>query len=223
MRPSQQQLYAHWRRMSEGLFDHEQNKDRRMHLLTTLLLAHLFADFPLQTNGLAKLKRESLVGVFLHVLIYVMMTAWVIQDPVTYWPLVLGLGVAHFVIDAQKARYPKKVETFCFVIDQCLHLISIGLATYFALYFYAEPPQSIFPYGLVLAALVCAVFLATMVFCWVWVNGLREEQVQRHFLLRWTKHQMLALEQSIGLVLVGFVFAGPTYQWLSTMFHFVMK
>lgn len=194
-----------------------------MHLLTTLLLAHLFADFPLQTNGLAKLKRESLTGVFLHVLIYVAITGLAIQKPLAYWPLILGLGAIHFVIDASKGSYTQKFEAFYFLIDQCLHFISIGIATLFTLYLYAQPPQSVWPYNLVLIALACALLLAIMVFCWVWANSLSEEQVQRHFLLRWTKHQMLTLEQRIGLLLIGFVFAGPTYHWLSTIFHFVTK
>lgn len=194
-----------------------------MHLLTTLLLAHLFADFPLQTNGLAKLKKKSLTGVFLHVLVYVAITAWTIQDAMNYWPLIVGLGVVHFLIDAVKIRLPKTVETFYFVIDQCLHFLSIAIATLIALHVWAVPPQSVLPNPIATVALGCALVLAVMVFCWVWVNSLNEEHVQRNILLWWVKHQMLALEQSIGLVLVGFVFAAPTYQWLTNIFHFVAK
>jgi hypothetical protein len=194
-----------------------------MQLLTTLLLAHLFADFPLQTNGLAKLKKKSLTGVFLHVLVYVFITAWAIQEPLTYWPLIVGLGVAHFVIDALKIRLPKTVETFYFVIDQCLHFLSIAVATVIALHVWPTPPQSVLPNSMATVALGCALVLAVMVFCWVWVNNLNEEEVQRNGLLRWIKEQMLALEQRIGLILVGFVFAGPLYQWLTNIFHFVAK
>ncbi|MEZ4731139.1 MAG: DUF3307 domain-containing protein [Caldilineaceae bacterium] len=190
-----------------------------MHLLTTLLLAHLFADFPLQFNSLAKLKKESLTGVFLHVLIYVAITAWTIEEPLTYWPLIVGLGIVHFLIDALKIRLPPTVETFYFLIDQGLHFISIGIATLAAFHVWATPPRSVVPNHVAMIALGCALVLASMVFCWVWVNNLNEEHVQRHFVLRWVKQQMLSLEQRIGLVLVGFVFAGPTYQWLATIFH----
>jgi Protein of unknown function (DUF3307) len=193
-----------------------------MQLLTTLLLAHLFADFPLQTNGLAKLKKECLFGVFLHVFIYVIITALVIHEPGNYWLLILGLGVMHFLIDALKLYYRQIVETFYFVIDQCLHLLSLAIATYFTLHWYAEPPQSTLPYAVVLIALGGALILALMVFCWVWVNSLKEEQVQRHLILRWIKYQMLMLEQRIGLVLIGFVFAAPTYKWLTNIFHLVI-
>lgn len=199
------------------------DKDLRMHLLTTLLLAHLLADFPLQTNALAKLKKASLTGVFIHVLVYVLITALVIREPARYWALIGGLGITHFLIDGLKTRYLQSFETFYFVIDQCLHFLSIGIATYFALVYYTEPPQSILPLGVVLVAVGCAFILAFMVFCWVWVNSLREEQVKRHFLLQWAKHQMLELEQRIGLLLIGFVFAAPTYQWLTNIFHLLGK
>ncbi|MBX3015744.1 MAG: DUF3307 domain-containing protein [Caldilineaceae bacterium] len=194
-----------------------------MHLLITLLLAHFLTDFPLQTNGIAKLKKERLVGVFLHVLIYVAITALTIQDPLGYWPLILGLGVAHFLIDAYKQRYVKSVAPFCFLVDQGFHLASIGLATLGAFTWYVVPPQSMLPYPLALMALACASLLAVMVFCWVWTNSLSEEALQRHILLRWTKRQMLELEQRIGLLLIGFVFAGPTYQWLTALLHVVMR
>jgi hypothetical protein len=194
-----------------------------MHLLTTLLLAHLFADFPLQTNGLAKLKKESLVGVFLHVLVYVAITTLFLVRPLEYWALIVGLGIVHFLIDALKTRYKQTFEPYYFVFDQCMHFLSIALATYLALIFYHPPPTSIIPSGVATIALVCALLLAFMVFCWVWVNSLNEERVQSHFLLNWAKHQMLELEQRIGLVLIGFVFAGPTYQWLTNLFQVMLK
>ncbi len=194
-----------------------------MHLLTTLLLAHLFADFPLQTNGLAKLKKESLTGVFLHVLVYVAITTLFLVHPLDYWALIVGLGIVHFCIDALKIRYKQTFEPYYFVFDQCLHFLSIALASYLALIYYYPPPTSIVPLGVAIIALVCAFLLAFMVFCWVWVNSLTEERVQSHFLLNWAKHQMLELEQRIGLVLIGFVFAGPTYQWLTNLFQVMLK
>lgn len=190
-----------------------------MHLLTTLLLAHLFADFPLQTNALAKLKKTSLAGVFIHVLIYVLITSLVIREPARYWALIGGLGIIHFLIDSLKTRQSQSVETFYFLIDQCFHFLSIGIATYLTLFYYPEPPQSILPYAVVLVGVGFALVLAFMVFCWVWVNSLNEEQVKRHYFLQWAKHQMLELEQRIGLLLIGFVFAAPTYQWLTNIFH----
>jgi len=194
-----------------------------MHLLTTLLLAHLFADFPLQTNALAKLKKVSLTGVFIHVLVYVLITALVIREPARYWALIGGLGIVHFLIDSLKIRYQQSLATFYFVIDQCLHVVSMVIATYLAMIYYPELPQSILPDNIAFVAVCGAFMLAFMVFCWVWVNSLHEEQVKRHYLLQWAKHQMLAVEQRIGLLLIGFVFAAPTYQWLTNILHLLGK
>ncbi len=194
-----------------------------MHLFATLLLAHLFADFPLQTNGLAKLKKERLAGVFIHVLIYVAITAMVLREPLHYWHLIVGLGTVHFIIDALKAQSTPRLETFYFVLDQSLHLLSIAIATYVALRWWANPPQSSLSADIVFLALGCALILAGMVFCWVWVNSLGEEQVKQHFLLLWIKQQMLVLEQRIGFVLLGVVFAAPTYQWLTSVFYFANR
>lgn len=190
-----------------------------MHLFATLLLAHLFADFPLQTNGLAKLKKESLKGVLLHVFVYVAITFCMLNEPLRYWPLIVGLGVVHFLIDACKAYCPSTLETGYFLIDQGLHLLSIAIATYLALRWWASPPQSSLASPIVFFALGCALLLAAMVFCWVWVNSLSEEAVQQDGRLRWIKQQMLVLEQRIGLVLLGVVFATPAYQWLTAVFH----
>lgn len=194
-----------------------------MHLLTTLLLAHLFADFPLQTNGIAKLKKERLTGVFLHVLVYVTITALFLTHPARYWLLIAGLGLAHFAIDALKTRYKQTFEPYYFVFDQCLHWLSIAVASYLALTYYHQPPTSIVPSEIVMVALVCALLLAGMVFCWVWVNSLTEEQVRSHTLLYWTKYQMLELEQRIGLVLIGFVVAGSTHQWFANVLQVMLK
>lgn len=214
-----------------------------MDLLSILLLAHLLADFPLQTNALAKLKSSSLTGVFIHVLVYVLITTLVIREPAHYWALIGGLGIVHFLIDSIKTRYTHKqhkptptlpinrifactltlsqqsIETCYFVVDQCFHFLSLGIAAYLATAYYSELPQSILPYEITLVAVGFALLLALMVFCWVWVNSLSEEQVKRHTLLQWAKHQMLALEQSIGLLLIGFIFAAPTYQWLANILH----
>lgn len=179
-----------------------------MHLLITLLLAHLFADFPLQTNGLAKLKKTHLSGVLIHVLIYMVVTALLLQNPFHYWPLIVGVAVAHFLIDAAKINCKFRNEVNCFVLDQFLHFISVALAAYLAHQYWSPAPVGILPDTLLLAAFLCAFALAIMVFCWVWTNGLSDEQINRHVFLRWAKDRMLPLEQRIGLVLVILVFIG---------------
>ena len=179
-----------------------------MHLLITLLLAHLFADFPLQTNRLAKLKRTSLKGVFIHVLIYMVVTALLLHQPFRYWPLVIGLGTIHFLIDALKMVCNKVGEIRCFVIDQCLHFSSVVAATYLVYQYWSPIPVGILPTGLLYGSFICAFTLAVIVFFWIWTNGLTEEQIRRYLLLYWVKHRALAFEQRVGLLLFAVVFFG---------------
>lgn len=179
-----------------------------MHLLITLLLAHLFADFPLQTNRLAKLKRTSLKGVFIHVLIYMAVTALLLHQPFRYWPLVVGLGAIHFGIDALKTFCSGIGEIRCFVVDQCLHFASVLSATYLAYQYWAPIPVGILPDALLYGSFICAFTLAAIVFFWIWANGLNEEQVRRYLLLHWVKHRALVFEQRVGLLLFAVVFFG---------------
>lgn len=60
-----------------------------------LLLAHLLADFPLQTNRIFRLKVTSNAGLALHVLIHVAMAALLLRQPAQHLNLLLALGVAH--------------------------------------------------------------------------------------------------------------------------------
>ncbi len=179
-----------------------------MHLLITLLLAHLFADFPLQTDRLARLKRTSLKGVFIHVLIYMVVTALLLHQPFRYWPVVVALGIIHFLIDAFKMVCNKIGEVRCFVIDQSMHFASVLGVTYLAYRYYPSIPVGILPDTLLYGSFICAFTLAVIVFFWIWTNGLREEQIRRYVLLHWVKHRALAFEQRVGLLLFAVVFFG---------------
>lgn len=179
-----------------------------MHLLMTLLLAHLFADFPLQTNRLAQWKRSSLNGVLIHVFIYIVVTALLLQQPLYYWPLIIGLGVVHFIIDAIKVICNIKDEVRWFVIDQCLHFTTVIGAVYLSYQFWSPLPVGILPNGLLHISFIGAFTLAVMVLFWVWANGLSEDQLKQNTVLCWIKHQMLTLEQRTGLILIALVFVG---------------
>lgn len=179
-----------------------------MNLLLTLLLAHLFADFPLQTNRLARLKMNSLKGVLIHVLIYIGVTALLLQQPLQYWPLILGLGGIHFMIDAAKTIYATKHVVIYFVVDQLLHFISMVIATYLAYQFWPTAPAGVLPAYWLHIALLCAFVPALIVLSWVWANELSDEAVQANGLLQWVKHQALSFEQNVGLVLLLLIFFG---------------
>ena len=100
-----------------------------MSTFIVLLLAHLLADFPLQTNRIFRLKITSNVGLALHVLIHVLMAALLLQQPGQYLDLLLALATAHFVTDWLKVRFPTEPQWPGFVLDQVAHLAAIaGLA-----------------------------------------------------------------------------------------------
>jgi hypothetical protein len=50
--------------------------------------------------------------------------------------------------------------------------------------------------------------LAIIVLCWVWTNGLSEEQMRRYMLLHWVKYRALAFEQRIGFALFALICFG---------------
>jgi hypothetical protein len=179
-----------------------------MNLLLTLLLAHLFADFPLQNDRIARLKMHSLKGVLLHVLIYAAVTGLLLQQPFRYWPLVLGLGTIHFIIDAVKVVYKTKHVVIYFLVDQALHFISMAVAAYLAYQYWPTAPAGVLPDDLLYIALLCAFVPAFIVLGWVWANELSDEAVQANSLLQWVKHQALAFEQNVGLALIILVFFG---------------
>lgn len=176
------------------------------HLLCTLLIAHLFADFPLQTNLLAKLKEKHWQGVFLHVLVHMIVTLLLISNRQHYWPLILGLGTAHFVIDALKLVYPGKKGVLYFLVDQLLHVMTIVVAAYVAQQVWHSLPVSILPDQWLFFILIAALIPALMVLFWVWTNTLNQEYVAQVSVLQWTKQQLLGLEQRIGLAIMGIVF-----------------
>ncbi|MCI0398497.1 MAG: DUF3307 domain-containing protein, partial [Chloroflexi bacterium] len=70
-----------------------------MDTLATLLLAHLIADFPLQTNRIYALKIRSNAGIALHVGIHLAVTILLLKNALADWLLLLILAVSHFTLD----------------------------------------------------------------------------------------------------------------------------
>ena len=177
-----------------------------MQLLLTLLLAHLFADFPLQSNGLARFKSTHLAGVLLHALIYTIVTALLIERWVTYWPLVIGLGIVHFAIDALKPRLCRGLNAFCaFLFDQSLHLATMIVAAWCAHQCWQPIPAGLIPQDWLLYTLFAALLPALMVGYWVWATSSGRKNVIRHTWLTPLDSRTLVIEQRFGLVLLGVI------------------
>lgn len=96
----------------------------------TLGLAHLLADYPLQTDGLVRAK-QYWYGLALHVLVHLAtMLLLCGLDSLVIWPALVALTIAHFVIDAAKGaasvRWPRRVVV-PYVADQIAHAATIVL------------------------------------------------------------------------------------------------
>ncbi len=96
----------------------------------TLLLAHLLADYPLQTDRMV-LAKKHLPGLLLHVGIHLAVMI-VLFFPVigVAWPYLLVVAVCHFFIDAFKNYLGRKRPNWVirsYALDQTLHLISLIL------------------------------------------------------------------------------------------------
>lgn len=95
-----------------------------MQTFTALLLAHVLADFVLQSRWMVENKRKP------HVLLVhgaiVLITSQVTMGSVTAWPL-LALAAAHLVIDAIKIHALRADGLWPFLIDQTAHMATLIL------------------------------------------------------------------------------------------------
>ncbi len=93
-----------------------------------LLLAHLFADYPLQTSWIVVNKNRSGV-LFLHVFIHFLVSLiFVLIYAREVWPLVILLAIIHFMIDTGKKHLNEIRPNWVvapYFIDQSIHLVSL--------------------------------------------------------------------------------------------------
>ena len=97
-------------------------------ILIKLILAHLIGDFFLQPSSWIKEKEQEKLKspkLYLHVLIHVALLFIILWD-VSKWPLILIIGISHFIIDALKLVFQKKkIKRLFFFLDQLLHILVI--------------------------------------------------------------------------------------------------
>ncbi|WP_299390456.1 DUF3307 domain-containing protein [uncultured Gelidibacter sp.] len=103
-------------------------------ILIKLILAHLIGDFFLQPTSWVKEKEKQKLKspkLYLHVLIHVALLFLVLWD-LSKWPIILIIGVSHFVIDALKLLIQKKkTKRLLFFIDQLLHIMVLVAVYWF--------------------------------------------------------------------------------------------
>ena len=107
-----------------------------MHLFYRLLLAHIIADFPLQTNQIFKVKTNTEWGVLIHtliVLLFSILFAFPYLENLKVLIILLIIFLSHTVIDKLKMEYSKKTKDQSMRIllfDQALHLTIIAILTF---------------------------------------------------------------------------------------------
>ena len=176
-----------------------------------LLLGHLLGDFPLQTNKIFKLKTQSNLGLAIHVTIHLLITAVLIQQPWRYWPVLLILGIAHFITDWIKLNFPGKNQAAGFVWDQLIHYVTILLIGA-----WGPALPAVLPLWIMIPAIGLAFIPAIMTFFWVWAN--QRQQADRENQLTyvtWASQSLLPLSQCIGQLIMAAIFiAGGTLIFL---------
>ena len=107
-----------------------------MFLFYRLLLAHIIADFPLQTSQIFKIKMNTQWGVIVHtliVLIFSILFAFpYLEDPKVII-ILLVIFLSHTVIDKLKMEYSKKTKNQSIkilLLDQFLHIAIIAVLTF---------------------------------------------------------------------------------------------
>lgn len=97
-------------------------------ILVKLILAHLIGDFFLQPQRWVKEKEKKKLKspkLYFHILIHVIATTLVLWN-VALWPVILTIGVSHFIIDGLKLLFQtKKYKRLLFFIDQLAHILVI--------------------------------------------------------------------------------------------------
>jgi len=136
-----------------------------MDVFANLILAHMVADFPLQTSPVFRWKTRSIWGVafhaFLHFLINALLFAPVLARA---WPTFVVLFLLHIVQDQSKVKLGKENANtpFPFLMDQALHLFILAAAAFLPPLRGAGHPWLSTHWAFLLAGVTAATFAGTI-------------------------------------------------------------
>jgi hypothetical protein len=101
-------------------------------MVIIMLLAHLLGDYVFQTEGIARWKARSLMGVMAHggIVTLTTLACAALVSP-AWWPYALLIGLTHAAIDVVRARLLRPSnptwELMWYLLDQLAHLVVIVL------------------------------------------------------------------------------------------------
>jgi len=167
-----------------------------MYLTLHLILAHFLADYPLQSGKMVKYKYKSLIGLFLHTIMHVVVISLIclpfLYSAKVLWSLIV-IFISHLLIDRAKIACEKfcpKINKFIFyALDQLLHIL---ILLYVSLYFIgkAEPGMTGDWYayysdstliGFILIFILCTYFYD--VTKWTFLNSIKPIPYKRDYKL----------------------------------------
>ncbi len=165
-------------------------------LFLALIVGHLLADFPLQTDFIYKLKIRGWYGIIPHALVHIGVLALVLAQPDHYWPLLFTVFSAHFFIDWVKLRLRVPVESFGFLADQLFHVASLLVITMLF-----PHVQVILPVGVLSVVLGYALIPALLMLASIASRDARALTATGPYEMGWS-HRFLELSHVLGWPLV---------------------
>lgn len=100
-------------------------------VFNALVVGHLLADFPLQTDVVYRLKQQGWKGLLLHSGIHMVVSIALLPDLFHRLGLLFVLGASHMVVDALKPRIRFVRPSVTFLLDQSVHVLILFIITWF--------------------------------------------------------------------------------------------
>lgn len=106
-----------------------------MMIFLFFLLAHLVADFLLQTEQMVEWKRESWYGILLHGIVHFLVSLVLLAVYLPSMGIITALvlvAAAHVLIDWLKIVFEKRAKRYLvpFLLDQAAHIAVLGFAAW---------------------------------------------------------------------------------------------
>ncbi len=174
-----------------------------MTTITILLLAHLVADFPLQSNKIVQMKNQSSKGLIIHVAIHVFVLLLLIKNPLQYWPAILVLAIAHYITDWAKVHHKAKLQTPGFIADQVIHILTLVILAQFMPEITASIPE-----WFLAPAIILALIPALLTLIWVIANDIsRQDTYSESPNLQWARHHLHPISRNMSIVVMFLLIA----------------
>jgi hypothetical protein len=176
-----------------------------MESLIVLILAHLIADFPLQTNLIYYLKKESSAGILLHSGIHALTAFLLTGLRWELWYVWLFLWGTHAITDWAKLRYKSPKQWSGFLVDQLIHILVLVVIA-----LWQPGLSSPLPDWLVFSAFVFAWIPLILMFLWVYAGDVITSNPNPPARIHWMREHLLRTSRLSGYpalvaVLIGLI------------------